>query len=100
MSSRVTERMATGSISGFSFMATGAPMASSQPPRSWSSREDSSIRAVSMFAPSLNCMMTTETLSREDEVIFFTSVSVAKAASMGRVTSLSTCSGVAPTYVV
>ena len=97
MSSRETERIATGSMSGFSFMATGAPMASSHSPRSWSSREESSIRAVSMFAPSLNCMITTDTLSREEEVIFFTSVSVATAASMGRVTSVSTCSGVAPT---
>ena len=50
-----------------------------------------------MFAPSLNCMMTTETLSREEEVIFLTSFSVAKAASIGRVKSSSTCSGVAPT---
>ena len=97
MSSRVTESMATGSISGFSFMVTGAPTSSLQSPRSWSSREEISIRAVSMFAPSLNCMMTTETLSREEEVIFFTSLSVAKAASMGRVSSSSTCSGVAPT---
>ena len=52
--------------------------------------------AVSMFAPSLNCMMTTETLSLDREVIFLTSVSVAKAASMGRVISFSACSGVAP----
>ena len=97
MSSRETESMATGSMSGFSFMATGAPISSPQLPRSCSSREFSSIRAVSMLAPSLNCMMTTDTLSREEEVIFFTSVSVATAASMGRVTSASTCSGVAPT---
>ena len=97
MSSRVTERIATGSMSGFSFMATGAPTSSFQSPRSWSSREEISISAVSMFAPSLNCMTTTETLSLEEEVIFFTSVSVAKAASMGRVMSSSTRSGVAPT---
>ena len=97
MSSLVTESIATGSMSGFSFMVTGAPISSPQLPRSWSSREEISISAVSMFAPSLNCMITTDTLSRDEEVIFFTSVSVAKEASIGRVTSDSTCSGVAPT---
>ena len=96
MSSRVTDRMATGSMSGFSFMVTGAPISSPQPPRSWSRRDEISISAVSMFAPSLNCMTTMETLSREEEVIFLTSVSVAKAASIGRVRLDSTCSGVAP----
>ena len=96
MSSRVTDRIATGSMSGFSFRATGAPTSSSQVPLSWSSWAEISISAVSMFAPSLNCMTTTDTLSRDCEVSFLMSVSVAKDASMGRVTSLSTCSGVAP----
>ena len=96
MSSRLTERIATGSMSGLSFMATGAPTSSSNSPLSWSSREEISIRAVSMLAPSLNCMMTTPTLSRDWEVSFLMSVSVAKEASMGLTTSLSTCSGVAP----
>ena len=88
--------MVTGSISGFSFMMTGVPMASSQPPESCSTSELISIMAVFISAPDSNSSTTSDRFSLEVEDTFFTSVSVEKPLSSGRVTSASTFSGVAP----
>ena len=87
----------TGSMSGFSFITTGVPMESSQSPSSRSIWEEISSSAVFMSAPSAYCSTTSDRFSLEVEEMLFTSVRVAKAASSGRVTSLSTRSGVEPT---
>ena len=89
--------MDTGSISGFSFMITGVPTSSDHSPRCASISEDISIIAVSMFAPEANSITTSDRFSLEVDVMFLMSVSVPNADSSGRVTSLSTFSGVAPT---
>ena len=88
--------MVTGSISGFSFIIIGVPTESSQPPESSSTWELISIMAVFISAPDSNSITTSERFSLDVEDRPFTSVSVAKAASMGRVISDSTFSGVAP----
>ena len=49
-----------------------------------------------MSTPLSNSMMTRERFSDEVELMLSMPGSVANEASMGRVTSLSTCSGVAP----
>ena len=78
-------------------MMAGAPMESLHVADSVLISELISISAVFMSAVSLNSSTTSERLSLEVDVISLMSVSVANAASIGRVTSSSTCSGVAPT---
>ena len=97
MSSRATDRIDTGSMFGLIFMIAGAPMESLHVAERALISELISISAVFMSAVSLNCRMTSERLSLEVELIWSMSVNVAKADSIGRVTSFSTCSGVAPT---
>ena len=82
---------------GLIFMMAGAPMESLHVADSVLISELISISAVFMSAVSLNSSTTSERLSLEVDVISLISVSVANAASIGRVTSSSTCSGVAPT---
>ena len=97
ISPRDTDRIDTGSMSGLIFMMAGAPMESLHVADSVLISELISISAVFMSAVSLNSSTTSERLSLEVDVISLMSVSVANAASIGRVTSSSTCSGVAPT---
>ena len=94
--SRDTEAMDTGSMLGSICITTGAPTASSHEPRSMSSCEESSIITLFMSTPLSNSMMTRERFSDEVELMLSMPGSVANEASMGRVMSLSTCSGVAP----
>ena len=97
MSSRTTETMDTGSMSGLIFMMAGAPMESLHVADSVVISELISIMAVFMSAVSLNSSTTSDRLSLDWDDTSLMSVSVANAASIGRVTSSSTCSGVAPT---
>ena len=100
MPSRDTETMDTGSMSGLIFMIAGAPTESLHPAESMEISELISIIAVFRSAVSLNSSTTSDRLSLDFEEMFLMSVSVANDDSSGRVTSVSTCSGVAPTYVV
>ena len=95
--SRDTEAIETGSMSGLICITTGAPTESLQEPRSMSICEESSINTPFMSTPLSNSRMMIERFSADVEVMPLMSESVANDASMGRVTSLSTCSGVAPT---
>ena len=96
MSSTDTDTIDTGSMSGLIFMMAGAPISSLQVAERVVISELISIIAVFRSAVSLNSSTTSERLSLEVDEICLTSVSVAKADSIGRVTSDSTCSGVAP----
>ena len=77
-------------------MIAGALTESPQPADSVVISELISIIAVFMSAVSLNSMISSERLSLDWDVMLLMSVSVANADSIGRVTSSSICSGVAP----
>ena len=87
-------------MSGLIFITTGAPTESLHSPSIWLIADEISISAVSMLAPSSYSSMTMETFSDDTDCTDFRSVVVANAASTGLVTVCSTCSGLAPTYVV
>ena len=83
-------------MSGLICITTGEPTESLHEPRSMSICEESSIITPFMSTPLSNSMMMMERFSAEVEVMPLMPASVANEASIGRVISLSTCSGVAP----
>ncbi len=100
MPSTSTAAIIMGIMSGFSFIIIGLLTVSGHPPLIWSKLSRISTVTESMFAVCSNSRITMDMLLAEFELMFLMFEVLAMAASMGCVTVSSTCSGLAPGYVV